>query len=102
MIFPQSILALCAVSICTIAIGPKAHAAQCGARQMVLKQLVTKYKETPVALGLSGNGQLVELYGSKETGTWTLTATAPTGQMCILASGSDFYVIGPPLRGDAA
>jgi hypothetical protein len=63
---------------------------QCDERSRVLKHLAKKYKEVPVALGVTGSGKLIEvLRDNSEKGnhTWTIIETSPQGVSCLLAAG---------------
>jgi len=62
----------------------------CGKRGDVLAQLSEKFKETPVGIGLAGNGGLIELLTANAGTTWTLIITLPNGPTCLLAAGSDW------------
>lgn len=54
------------------------------------KQLSRKYAEAPVAFGLQTNGNLLQVYASKDTGTWTVVSTSPAGLSCIVAAGKSW------------
>lgn len=56
----------------------------------IAKQLNRKYDEAPVALGLQTNGNLLQVYASKGTGTWTVVSTTPAGMSCIVAAGKSW------------
>ncbi len=45
------------------------------------------------SLGLAGEAAVMELYASDTTGTWTLTLLLPDGQMCLMASGSNYEAV---------
>jgi hypothetical protein len=60
---------------------------QCRDRADVLKHLGAKYKEAPVAVGVTSTGGLIEVLSSGEDGTWTIIVTAPTGLSCLMAAG---------------
>ena len=64
----------------------------CGKRDYVLAQLSEKYRETPVGIGLVGNGGLIELLTTKTGTTWTLIITLPNGPTCLLAAGRDWQL----------
>ena len=59
----------------------------CAARADLLKQLSTRFKEEPVALGLTNNGSLVELLTSEKGSTWTIMISQPNGASCLVAAG---------------
>jgi hypothetical protein len=62
----------------------------CAMRQNVLDRLATAYGETRQSIGLGENNQVVEVFASTETGTWTITVTNPNGLTCLVASGQAF------------
>ena len=64
----------------------------CGPRDDVRARLAEGYGETRQAVGLVSNGALMEIYGSLETGSWTLTLTQPNGLTCLMASGQSLEV----------
>jgi hypothetical protein len=66
---------------------------QCDARDRVVALLAERYGETRHALGLAGEAAVMELFAAEATGTWTVTVTLPDGQMCLVASGSDFQTM---------
>jgi hypothetical protein len=75
-----------------------AHSApQCDTRDRVTAHLAERYGETRRALGLAGEAAVMELFASDSTGTWTITVTLPDGQMCLMASGSDFQALAEDL-----
>lgn len=64
--------------------------AACADRAMVVERLANGYGETRQSIGLGANNAVVEVFASAETGTWTITATMPNGQTCLIASGQAF------------
>ncbi|MCB1343639.1 MAG: hypothetical protein KDK24_21735 [Pseudooceanicola sp.] len=40
---------------------------------------------------------MLEVFASAETGTWTITLTAPNGQTCLIASGQSFETLAETL-----
>ena len=53
--------------------------------------LATAYGEYPAAEGRSkAHGVRVELYESRNGGTWTLVMTLPNGVSCLLAAGENW------------
>ena len=67
------------------------HAGQtrCAPHADMTAGLASKFSETIVAIGLTRDGQMMEIYVS-ETGTWTAVFTAPNGMSCMVADGSAF------------
>lgn len=68
-------------------------ARNCGQREMVLQRLASRYGESRQSIGLGSNNQVVEVFASLETGTWTITVTTPAGQTCLVASGQSFETL---------
>ena len=60
---------------------------QCNDRKQVLDLLAQKYKEAPVASGVTNNGGLVEVLTDTKGGTWTIIVTTPQGVSCLVAAG---------------
>lgn len=85
----RNILFSAAVVLAVFFLGVSAAWAQsaCMARDALLKKLSQKYRETPIAVGLANNGQVVELMSSPGGLTWTLVVTTPSGISCLIASG---------------
>jgi hypothetical protein len=69
-------------------------------RELAAK-LEATYAEVPVSAGLGQDGNLVSVFASPDTGTWTLVMTSPQGTSCIVAVGEAWQMkadelIGPP------
>lgn len=62
----------------------------CGPREAVIDRLAHGYGETRQSMGLGANNAVVEVFASKETGTWTITVTTPHGLTCLVASGQSY------------
>ena len=62
----------------------------CAPRDAVLDRLADGYGESRQSMGLGANNQVVEVFASSETGTWTITVTMPNGLTCLVASGQAF------------
>ena len=60
---------------------------QCDQRDSVLEVLAQKYKESPVALGVTHNGGLVEVLSTGNGTTWSIIVTTPQGMSCLVAAG---------------
>ena len=59
----------------------------CGQRDSIVKWLAVKYKEAPIATGVSSKGSLIEVLSTLDGDTWTLIVTSPDGNSCMIASG---------------
>ena len=88
-------LTLCAM----LAAAPAWAEIQCPQRIQVVTALTEKYNESRRAIGLTGNGNVLEVWANAATGSWTITVTAPNGVTCIPAAGSGFEMVPPPKPG---
>jgi hypothetical protein len=91
-IFTLALVILCGLAAQTIA-APERCSRDFQALAIVL---FNQHGETTAAEMLAANGNAIHLFISPATGTWTLTATAPGGTVCILGFGQDFQAITPP------
>ena len=60
---------------------------QCDQRTKVLGHLAHKYKEAPVAVGVTSSGGLVEILTTNDGETWTIILSTPNGTSCLVAAG---------------
>lgn len=73
--------------------------AVCGDRTKLIEGLKSKYKEVPVALGISQkNTEALEIFAS-EAGTWTVIMTMSTGVACVMAAGHSWHDVPKQLAG---
>jgi hypothetical protein len=68
--------------------------ATCAPHDVVERQLQRRYGETRQMIALAGPQVLVELYASRQGGTWTLTVTSPDGTSCLAGSGDAYEALG--------
>lgn len=59
----------------------------CHRYEEIRKELGARYAEAPVSLGLQTNGNMLQVFASRERRTWTIVSTSPTGLACIVAAG---------------
>ena len=69
-----------------LAAAPASAQSVCGTRADLVTRLATVYGEVPVALGVSAQGNLVEVLTGPD-GSWTILMTVPEGRACIVAVG---------------
>ncbi len=87
----------------THAFGQSTEQRNCGQRDFVLDRLADRYGESRQSIGLGANNQVVEVFASLETGTWTITVTNPTGMTCLVASGQSYEKLSEvAVRGEEA
>lgn len=53
----------------------------------LVRQLGSRWEEVPVSIGLQNNGNLIQVFSSPRTGTWTILSVAPDGTGCVVAAG---------------
>ena len=79
-----------------LATGDPSQAAQnptCDQRKRVIGHLADKYREAPVAIGVTNSGDLVEVLSSDDGQTWTIIVSTPNGVTCLLATGEGWRAI---------
>jgi hypothetical protein len=64
----------------------------CGDRHQILERLEQAHEETPQALGLSGDGGVIEVLVSPEGG-WTMLITYPRRPTCVVATGEAWQML---------
>jgi hypothetical protein len=76
----------------------------CGPREAIVTRLAEGYGETRQSMGIGVNNAVVEVFASAETGSWTITVTAPGGLTCLVASGQAFEELAEalPVQGSDA
>src|SRR5262245_27177114 len=89
-----SLIALPLLSAASVAAQPSV----CGDRHDVLDQLKNKFGESPVGVGLTDQGDVLELTTS-ETGTWTLMLSFADGKSCLISSGDNWETARPRKAG---
>ncbi len=67
--------------------------ANCGPRPKLLGYLSDKFSEQPVMLGLTSDGNVLEVAASSN-GSWTIVVTLPTGVSCAVAAGEKWAKLG--------
>ena len=66
---------------------------QCADRAQIVERLASHYGESRQSIGLGANNQVVEVFASIETGTWTILVTHPNGLSCLVASGQAYEAL---------
>lgn len=91
------------LGLAALLLAPPARAQpSCAAHQTIADQLATRFGETRHSMGLAADATVMELYASRDTGTWTLTVTLPNGLTCLVAAGDHFETIPTPASGNPA
>jgi hypothetical protein len=87
-------LGLASLLLCGSVVSQPAEAAPklCGNRDQILEGLRQVHDETPQALGLSGDGGVVEVLVSPQGG-WTMLITYPRRPTCVVATGEAWQML---------
>lgn len=74
------------------AIAPPAVSAQtnCAPRDTIVERLQGKYSERLTGGGLQNDQQLLEIWSSEQTGSFTVLMSRANGISCIVASGQNW------------
>lgn len=80
-----------------LALPATVQAQACAPRDVVLARLAETYGETRQSIGLGPNNQMIEVFASDATGTWTITATRASGMTCLVASGQAYETLAEAL-----
>lgn len=70
----------------------------CADHAAMADRLSSQYGESRQAMGLGANNMVMEIYTSPDSGTWTVTMTAPGGPTCLVAAGENFQLGGDLLK----
>lgn len=101
----ESKLNLWILAACTLAASAALFAAPakaqtgpaCVPRDVFVQGLKQEFHEAPVAMALTEDGQLLEVFASQEGNSWTIAITLPSGMSCLVLSGSDWQAKLPQL-----
>ncbi len=67
-------------------------AAFCEDRAGIAERLGEMFSEVPVAMGVASNGMLIEVFSALD-GSFTILATQPGGEACVVATGEDWETL---------
>ncbi len=84
---PSSLLLIAILAGTQVAAAEVQDSPACASRAQLLDQLSSRYKEAPVAVGLSSSGSLIEVLTSDDGSTWTIMVSPPNGSSCLIAAG---------------
>ncbi len=83
IIYSATLLAVAGLLVSSVAMAQ----VPCDQRDNIVKWLAVKYKEAPIASGVSSQGSLIEVLSTHDGETWTVIVTSPNGNSCLIASG---------------
>ena len=93
---PLPIVAALAAAVALFLPGPAAALGPCETRDNLVAALAERYREIPVALGVTSAGSLVEVLQNVKGETWTIIVTSPQGMSCLVFSGDGWRERKPP------
>lgn len=64
----------------------------CAPHAAVVEKLARDYGESRQSIGLGRDNAMMEVFASRDTGSWTITVTRADGITCLIASGQAFEV----------
>jgi len=88
----MTFLLISIVALILSTLGAAAHDVPCAPRAEMIPTLESQYREEQVMIGISSDGNFMEVYRS-EVGGWTITLTTPAGQTCLMMMGQDGEII---------
>jgi hypothetical protein len=90
------LFSLCAILILAAGLFSTPAAAQrvCGDRGDIAGKLKFNYSEGPVAMGLSMDGSVIEVFASN-SGSFTILKTHPSGVTCVIVTGESWEGMSP-------
>jgi hypothetical protein len=65
----------------------------CTSRSETVAELLRSYGETRVGLGITGNGDVIEILASEGGESWTIILTMPNGVTCMIAAGNSWELL---------
>lgn len=83
-------LGIAAILLSAGAMQAQSAGSNCAPHASVVQQLAEKYGETRQSIGLARNSQVIEVFASLETGSWTIIVTRPSGVSCMVAAGESY------------
>ncbi len=85
-----------AIAMTVVAV-PSLAQSVCGKHADIVKRLSSGYGEHQNSTGIAANGNLVEVFASKN-GNWTIIFTQPGGMTCLMAVGENWQTIKEPFK----
>lgn len=73
--------------------GPVAAQTNCAPHEIIADRLQSKYGEQPHGVGINASGNLIEIWVSPETGSFTALVSDPNGLSCVASAGHSWMDI---------
>jgi hypothetical protein len=80
----------------------RAQEAACAERAVIVERLGRDYGESRQSLGVVAGRQVLEVFASEQTGSWTILLTGADGIACLVAVGEGFRRFDPLPPGEPA
>ncbi len=87
--FKPLIIASVLLGIATASLPAQAQTV-CNMRTKMVAKLTEKYGKVSNGLGMQTASQVIELWSSQKTGSWTIIASRADGISCVLATGRNW------------
>ncbi len=65
----------------------------CDQRADIIGSLAEKYREAPVAIGVTSTGGIVEVLTTSDGATWSIIVSNPNGTSCLVAAGEGWRAL---------
>jgi hypothetical protein len=85
-----------AIALAALALPVKAQQS-CAPRDDIARELGGRYAEAQSGAGLQSQDRIVEIWSSDE-GSWTLLVTHASGISCVIAAGTHWRAVEPPVE----
>ena len=71
----------------------KSQTLLCDQRASIIGHMAEKYREAPVAIGVTSTGSIVEVLTTGDGTTWTIIVSNPNGTSCLIAAGESWRAL---------
>ncbi len=65
----------------------------CDQRASIIGHMAEKYREAPVAIGVTSTDGMVEVLTTGDGTTWTIIVSYPNGTSCLIAAGEGWRAL---------
>ncbi len=66
---------------------PASAAPTCVTHKNFVEQLANGFSEVPIAIAITSEGNVIEVFSRGDRATWTIVMTKPDGKSCMIAAG---------------
>jgi hypothetical protein len=72
----------------------------CDSTEDIETGLGERWGEYPIAHGVTGSGQMMQVWVNPQTGTFSVLHVTGRGRSCFVSTGDGFDMLAPPVPGD--